>query len=83
MKLAAIVAGLLAAALAARGDFTVQQRVEGGGQSGDQIIRIKGTKARCDIGGAVSVIVDQQTGEAKTLAHAQKGYVSLTPIARK
>jgi hypothetical protein len=70
---------LVALALRASGDIVVVQHVEGGGQSGDQTIRVKGGKARCDIGGAVSVIVDRETGESTTLAHAQRGFLTLTP----
>jgi hypothetical protein len=72
-------AAFLALALQARGDIVVVQHVEGGGQSGDQTIRVKGGKARCDIGGAVSVIVDREAGASTTLAHQQRGFLTLTP----
>jgi hypothetical protein len=81
MKLPALLAALLATAALVRADIVVVQRIDGGGQSGEQTIRVKGDKARCDIGGAVSVIVDRQSGESITLSHAQKGYLTVSPEA--
>ncbi|MGB8170857.1 MAG: DUF4412 domain-containing protein [Chthoniobacteraceae bacterium] len=74
---------LLAAAVLARADVVVVQKIDGGGQSGEQTIRVKGGKARCDIGGAVSVIFDRETGETTTLSHAQRGTVTLSPEANR
>lgn len=67
----------------ARADLVMVQRVEGAGQSGEQTVRVKDGKARSDIAGAVSVIVDRATGEATTLAHAQRGFLTLTPERSK
>jgi Domain of unknown function (DUF4412) len=74
---------LLAASALARADVVVVQRNDGGGLSGEQTIRVKGGKARADIGGAVSVIFDRETGETITLSHAQRGTVTLTPEANR
>ena len=84
MKLPALLLWLLAIAGLARADIVVVQRVDGAGQSGEQTIRVKDSKARCDIGGgAVSVIVDRQTGETTTLSHPQRGFLTLTPEANR
>ncbi len=74
---------LLAAAGLARADVVVVQKIDGGGQSGEQTIRVKGGKARADIGGSVSVIFDRETGETITLSHTQRGTVTLTPAANR
>jgi hypothetical protein len=83
MKLPLVLVMFSAAAVLARADILVVQRVEGAGQSGEQTIRVKDGRARCDIGGAVSVIVDRQTGETTTLSHAERGYLTLTPEASR
>lgn len=83
MKLPALLLALLAVAALARADIVVVQRVDGSGQSGEQTIRVKDSKARCDIGGAVSVLVDRQTGETTTLSHAERGFLTLTPDANR
>ena len=78
MKLFAVLLALACAA-GARADIVVVQRVDGGGQSGEQTVRVKDGKARCDVGGAVSVLVDRSTGETTTLSHAERGFLTLTP----
>ena len=84
MKFSALVCALVALAALARADIVVVQRVDGAGQSGEQTIRVKDGKARCDTGGgAVSVIVDRQTGETTTLSHGQRGFLTLTPEANR
>ncbi len=83
VKFTPFITALLAAASLATADIVVTQRVEGGGQSGEQTIRVKEGRARSDIGGAVSVIVDRQSGETTTLAHAQRGFLTLTPEASR
>jgi len=76
-------AGASLASALARADLTVVQRVDGGGQSGEQTIHVQNGRARCDIGGVVSVIVDKEAGTTTTLVHAQKGYLALTPDRTK
>ena len=68
---------LLALSPGARADLVVKQRVEGAGMSGEQTVRVKDKKARCDVAGSVSVIVDRETGETTTLSHAQRGFITL------
>jgi hypothetical protein len=82
-RAALVIALLMGMAAHSRADLVVVQRVEGAGQSGEQTIRVKGGKARCDVGGAVSVLVDRESGETTTLAHAQRGYLTLTPERNK
>lgn len=55
------------------------QKVEGGGQSAEQTIRIKGDQARCDVGGSFSLLVDRKGGVTTTLSHPQKGYLTISP----
>jgi hypothetical protein len=63
----------------ARADLVVVQKVEGGGISGEQTLRIKNDQARCDVAGAFSLLVDRKTGETTTLSHGQKGYLTVSP----
>lgn len=83
MKLTALLTALLTAGVLVRADIVVIQHVEGGGQSGDQTIHVKGSKARCDIGTAVSVLVDRETGETTTLSHTERGALILTADASR
>ncbi|MEA3207772.1 MAG: hypothetical protein QOE70_829 [Chthoniobacter sp.] len=83
VKLGTALAVLMASAAPLPADLTVVQKVEGGGQSGEQTIRIKDHKARCDVGGTISLIVDRQSGESFTLSHAQKGYLTISPERAK
>jgi hypothetical protein len=71
------VAGLLAATCLARADLVIVQHVEGGGQAGDQTIRIKGDKARTDLTPSVSMVTDGATGEMVTLMHTGKTYLKI------
>jgi hypothetical protein len=83
VKTAVLLTSLFALTVMARADLVVTQKIDGGGQSGEQTIRVKGNKARCDVGGSVSVLVDRETGETTTLAHAQKGFITLNPERNK
>jgi hypothetical protein len=78
-----VVAGLLAATTLARADLVIVQHVEGGGQAGDQTIRIKGDKARTDLTPSVSMITDGETGEMVTLMHSGKTYLKTPPDQTK
>jgi hypothetical protein len=83
MKFRALLGGFLILSSVAHGDLVLVQRVEGAGQSGEQIIRVKGDQGRCDVGTAISLIVDRKNGETTTLSHAQKGYVTVSPERAK
>jgi len=85
LSLVRIPAAALFAALTlgAQADLVVKQKVEGAGMSGEQTVRVKDNKARCDVAGSISVIVNRETGETTTLSHAQRGFVTLDPARRK
>jgi len=84
MKVSFLVAtGLLAAAAVAQADLVVVQKVEGGGQAGEQTIRIKGDKARTDLTPTVSMITDGATGEMVTLMHSGRTYLKVSPEQTK
>lgn len=74
---------LLAVGAFARADLVVVQKVEGGGQAGEQKIRIKGDKARSDLTGAVSMITDGATGEMITLMHSGKTFLKVSAAQTK
>jgi hypothetical protein len=64
-------------------DLVIVQKVEGGGQAGEQTIKIKGDKARADLAQQVSVITDGATGGMTTLMHQQKSFLKVTPAQTK
>jgi hypothetical protein len=74
----ASLAALLIFASAALADLVVVQKVEGGGQSSEQKIRIKGEQARTDLTGTVSMITDGTTGEMTTLMHSGKTFLKVS-----
>lgn len=67
----------LAAALVGRADLVIVQKVEGGGQAGDQTIRIKGDKSRSDLAQPISVITDGATGGMTTLMHTTRTFMKV------
>lgn len=69
---------LLAAVAVVHADLVIVQKVEGGGQSGDQTIKIKGEKARCDLTPQVSMIADGATGETITLMHQGRTFLKVS-----
>jgi hypothetical protein len=73
LRLAALV--LIAAPV--RADIVLTQRVEGGGQSGEQTIRIKDGKSRADLASALSLITDAATGDAITLKHSDRSFMKV------
>ena len=66
-----------------RADLVIVQHVDGGGQSGDQTIRIKGDKARTDLAQQVSMITNGATGEIVTLMHGPKTFLKVTAAQTK
>lgn len=64
-------------------DLVIVQKVEGGGQSGEQTIKIKGDKARTDLAQPVSMIVDGATGDSVTLMHAQRSFLKVPASQQK
>lgn len=76
-------AALLAATAFLHADLVIVQKVEGGGQNGEQTIKIKGDKARTDLSPAVSMITNGATGEMITLMHSGRTYLKVTPEQMK
>lgn len=64
-------------ALPARADLVLVQQVDGGGQSGEQTIRIKDGKSRADIATTLSLITDGATGDAYTLKHGDRTFMKI------
>src|SRR5262249_26024405 len=77
------VLGFAATAAFARADLVLVQKVEGGGQTGEQTIKIKGDKARTDLNPVVSMITDGATGGMITLMHNGKTYLKVSPEQTK
>lgn len=69
---------LLGSVLPGQADLILTQRVEGGGQSGDQTIRIKDGKSRADLAQTLSLITDAATGDALTLKHADRTFMKVS-----
>jgi hypothetical protein len=61
-----------------RADLIIVQKAEGGGQTTDQTMKIKGDKARCDLAPQVSMIVDGATGESITLMHTPRTFLKVS-----
>ncbi len=61
----------------ARADLVLVQKVEGGGQSGEQTIRIKERKSRADLASTLSLITDGATGDAYTLKHSDRTFMKI------
>ena len=67
---------MFAAAITARADFVIQQKIESADQNGVLTFKIKGDKTRLDMPterlGDVSVIQDLNTGDKIMMIHRQK-----------
>jgi len=68
---------LLLAITAARADWTITQKVEGGMNSGQMALRIKGDKARLDVSSQVSILTDLTTGDSTTLNHTARVFLRI------
>jgi hypothetical protein len=64
-------------------DLIIVQKVEGGGQTGEQTIKIKGDKSRTDLAQPVSMITDGATGEMVTLMHQQRTFLKIPAAQTK
>src|SRR5437773_6173779 len=64
--------------VAARGDLTIVQRVEGPGQNGDVTVKIKGDKERVDAPSQPTRIIDGKTGELTDLMNNKKSFVRIS-----
>lgn len=63
---------LLAAALAARADLVLVQKMESPFQNGTVTVSVKGDKVRTDVGKETTVIADFKAGVMTTLMHTMK-----------
>src|SRR6202043_47358 len=63
---------------AARADLTIVQKIEGGGQTGEVPIKIKGDKERIDSPSQPTRIIDGSTGEMMSLIHDKKTVVRVS-----
>ena len=77
-----LLAALLFVTSLVRADLVIVQKVEGGGQSGEQTIRIKGDRARIDLAQPVSMITDGAGGMV-SLMHAQKSFLKISAAQTK
>lgn len=59
-------------------DLVITQKVEGAGQAGDVVLKIKGDKVRADMPQSVSSITNAATGEVVTLMHPQRSYLRIS-----
>jgi hypothetical protein len=64
--------------LAARGDLTIVQKVEGQGQDGEATVKIKGDKERVDVPAKPPSIIDGKTGEMTELIDDQKRFIRIS-----
>ena len=62
----------------ARADLTIVQRVEGVGQNGNVIVKIKGDKERVDAPSQPTRIIDGKTGEMTDLMNDRKSFVTIS-----
>ena len=62
---------------AARADWTITQKVEGGMNSGQMVLRIKDDKARLDVSTQISILTDLKTGDSTTLNHTARIFLRI------
>jgi hypothetical protein len=63
--------------LGGRADWTIVQKVEGGMNSGQMMLRLKDDKARADIAPQITMITDTKTGDSVTLNHNSKSLIRI------
>lgn len=61
----------------ARADWTIVQKVEGGMNSGQMTLRVKGDKARLDVNTQISILTDLATGDSATLNHTARIFLRI------
>src|SRR5437868_3159961 len=69
---------LLVLLAAAHADWTITQKVEGGMNSGQLALRIKGDKARVDLSTQISILTDLNTGDSVTLNHSARVFLRIS-----
>jgi len=79
MKIPLAAAALVfAAAVAARADTVIVEKVDGSGQTGQITIKVGAAKVRTDVTPQISTITDVTTGDITTLMHAQRTYMVIS-----
>jgi hypothetical protein len=64
--------------LSARADLTITQKVEGAGQNGDVVVKVKGDKERIDAPSQPTRIIDGKTGEMADILNEKKQYLKIS-----
>ncbi|MEP6808696.1 MAG: DUF4412 domain-containing protein [Chthoniobacterales bacterium] len=67
----------------ARADLTLVQRIEGAGPVSSMILKIKGDKARIEMGPQMTTIIDGKTGNLVTYMNEQKKFMRISPAQAK
>lgn len=62
----------------AHADLTIVQKIEGAGSATDMTMKIKGSKARLEMGTQITSIIDGDTGEVVNLMHDQKSILRMS-----
>jgi len=64
--------------VAARGDLTVVQKIEGGGSVNQMTIKVRGDKARIEATPEVTMIVDGKSGEMINVMNGEKKFLRIS-----
>jgi hypothetical protein len=64
--------------LSARADLTIVQKVEGAGQDGDIVVKIKGDKERIEAPSQPTRIIDGKSGEITNLMSDRKSFAKIS-----
>lgn len=75
-----LLAALFCGSALAHADLVIVQQVEGGGQSGEQTIRIKGEQVRADVAQQISTITGGPGGDIITLMHGPKTFLKISAV---
>ena len=82
MKRIFVLVALLFTIVAARADLVMEQKIESAMINGNITTKIKGDKVRVDMPttpqGAISTIMDVNTGDSVTLMHGQKAMIKIS-----
>lgn len=66
-----------------RADYVIVQNVEGGPQTGEMTIKIKGDQIRADISPQMSSISNSATGDSIMIMHMMKSYMKISGESTK
>lgn len=80
MRRAFISALLLTSLAATKADYTIVQKTEGAMNAGELTLRIRGDKARIDVGPQLTVLTDLTSGDSTTLNHQAKTMVKVSGV---